>query len=149
MTTLDRRHRWAIAGFVIVMAGGWAAPGQAADKTVYRCGQTYQQVPCGPATAASASAINTQDTRTADQRADAKAAVTADKRRAQSLAAERRERNKALQPQQAPMGLGARVADEPSHHAASSPTSGHSKKRKKKKEPEPERYVPPPKPPAG
>ncbi len=111
------------------------------DATVYRCGQTYQQVPC--TTDKTGQAINANDPRSAEQRKDARATATADKRQAKTLAAERVQREKTIQPQQAPLLIGVK----PTEPAASAPASGadkpHSKKRKKKTA-EPDRYVAPP-----
>lgn len=119
---------------------------QAADSKVYRCGQTYQQVPCAADAAASGQAINTSDARSAEQRADARAAASADKQQAKALAAERQRREKAIQPQQAPMGTSMKGAEPPASTPESGAPTPHVKKHKKKT-PEPDRYVPP-KPPA-
>jgi len=126
--------------------GAMSGMAGAADNKVYRCGQTYQQIPCPADAAASSQAINAIDTRSAEQRSDARAAASADKRQAKTLIAERQQREKAIQPQQAPMGTSMKGVEP----AASAPEPGsppqHPKKHKKKT-PEPDRYVPP-KPPA-
>lgn len=121
--------------------------GDAAENKIYRCGQTYQQVPCPADGAASAQVVNAGDPRTAEQRSDAKAAAAADKQQAKALVAERAQREKTAQPQLAPMGTSMRAAEP----AASAPEAGeprtHARKHKKKAN-EPDRYLPN-KPPAG
>lgn len=113
----------------------------AGEKKIYRCGQTYQQVPCAADSAASAQLVNASDPRTADQRADAKAAAAADKQQAKALLAEREQREKSTSQQQAPMGTSMKSAEP----AASAPEPGdprpHARKHKKKAN-EPDRYVP-------
>lgn len=122
--------------------GAINATAGAADNKIYRCGQTYQQVPCAADAAASGQAINANDARSAEQRSEARAAASADKQQARALIAERQQREKAIQPQQAPMGTSMKGAEPP----ASAPEPGappqHSKKHKKKT-PEPDRYMPP------
>ena len=152
MPTLDQRRHRAVAGVMAAaVACGGIGASRAADHPVYRCGQTYQQVPCAPTPGASAMPLDARDERSADQRADAKAQVTSDKQRAKAMAAERRERERSQRPQQAPMGLGARAVEAPSPtRGASAPATGDSnrnKHKKKKKADEPERYVAPPQPP--
>lgn len=114
------------------------APAGAA--TVYRCGQTYQQVPC-----AGASAVEVADPRSADQRKSAKEAAEADRRQAKDLAAERREREKAATPQREPMGILVKAPDEPaSASATATPKPGKKGQRKAKPDTDLPRYVAPP-----
>ncbi|MBT9596356.1 MAG: hypothetical protein IV094_10265 [Vitreoscilla sp.] len=116
------------------------APAGAA--TVYRCGQTYQQVPC-----AGASAVEVADPRSADQRKGAREAAEADRRQAKELAAERREREKAATPQREPMGILIKQPDEPASASAagtSKPKPGKKGQRKAKPDTDLPRYVAPP-----
>jgi hypothetical protein len=146
MTTLARCRPLALACVGALVIAGHSA--SASEKKVYRCGQTYQQVPCPAEAGASGQAINANDPRSAEQRADARAAAAADKRQAKALAAERQQREKAIRPQQSPMGTSLKPGEPP----ASAPETGapktHAKKHKKKAS-EPDRYVPPSKPPTG
>lgn len=138
MTTLASRHSLALACLWILVV---AAPGTwAADKKIYRCGQTYQQVPCPADSAASARVINASDPRTAEQRSEGKAAASADKQQAKALEDERVRREKASQPQQAPMGTSMRPAD-PGASAPEAEPRTHARKHKKKST-EPDRYMP-------
>jgi hypothetical protein len=57
----------------------------ASAQQVYRCGNSYSQTPC-----AGAVAINTDDPRTNEQRAEAKQGLTSDKALAKDLEATRR-----------------------------------------------------------
>ena len=57
----------------------------AAAQQVYRCGNSYSQTPC-----TGAIAINTDDARTPEQRAEAKQALASDKALAKELEASRR-----------------------------------------------------------
>jgi hypothetical protein len=128
---------------VLACLGLWtiSGPAGAADNKVYRCGQTYQQVPC--TTDATGQAINADDPRSSDQRQDARATSAAEKRQAKALAAERLQREKAIQPQQAPLVVGLKPAEPAASAPAASADKQHSKKRKKKT-PEPDRYMVPP-----
>ncbi|HEV8691364.1 MAG TPA: hypothetical protein VGQ91_13775 [Ideonella sp.] len=119
-----------------------AAWGAAAEDKIYRCGQTYQQVPCEQG-----QAIDASDTRTEAQRRDARAAVKADQQQAKDLVAERREREKAIKPQREPLTVGAKPA-EAAASAPSSPPHGHPKKKHGKDKAKPEldepKYMAPP-----
>ena len=118
------------------------AAAHAADGGVYRCGQTYQQVPCEEG-----QAIDASDSRTAAQRREAQAAVKSDQQQAKERAAERREREKAIKPQREPLATGVRPVELP----ASAPApAGHPPKKKNgkgKSKPEIEdpQYLAPPK----
>ena len=113
-----------------------------AEGKIYRCGQTYQQVPCEEG-----QAIDASDSRTAAQRREAQAAVKSDQQQAKELAAERRDREKAIKPQREPLATGVRPAELP----ASAPApAGHPPKKKNgkgKSKPEIEdpQYLAPPK----
>lgn len=116
-----------------------AAPALAATSTVYRCGQGYQQVPC-----AGSQPVDMADPRSSDQRHAARAAASAERRQAETLAAERHEREKAPGQRQ-PMGLGV----QPPQAAASASVSSapkHPKKKRGRTQPVDElpRYVAPP-----
>ena len=118
-----------------------AAWGAAAEDKIYRCGQTYQQVPCEQG-----QAIDASDARTEAQRRDARAAVKSDQQQAKDLVAERREREKAITPQREPVGISAK----PAESAASAPVltpHGHPKKKHGKTKPEFDepKYMAPPK----
>ncbi|HJV69576.1 hypothetical protein [Ideonella sp.] len=118
----------------------WATAAGAADGTVYRCGPTYQQVPC-----TGGQAVDADDARSASQRRDARSAAAAERRQASELAAERHAREKLAPAQRQPMGLGLKPAEPP----ASAPASGKAKPSKKKHhKPRPEdespRYLAPP-----
>jgi hypothetical protein len=130
-----------VARFCLLALACGAGVTWGGNQKVYRCGQTYQQVPC--ATDTTGQAVDAQDPRNAEQRKAARASAAADKRQAKTLATERVQREKAIQPQQAPLVIG----QKPAEPAASAPTPGadkpHSKKRKNKA-PEPDRYVAPP-----
>lgn len=129
-------------GLVYLGILAMAAPhAGAAEKKIYRCGQTYQQVPCPADGAASAQVVNASDSRTSEQRSDAKAAAAADKQQAKALEAERVQREKAAQPQQAPMG----TSMKPAEAGASAPEAAEPRthaRRHKKKTSEPDRYMP-------
>lgn len=72
----------------------------AGNTSVYRCGQTYQQTPC-PA----ARSVDVDDGRDAGQVRDSRAAARQERQLAKDLAAERREREKALKPQTQAAGV--------------------------------------------
>jgi hypothetical protein len=72
--------------------------------------------------------VQAADPRTPAQRQDAGAAARAERQQARDLAAERREREKAIVPQTAPMGIAAPSAEE----AASSAATAKKKKLSKK-----------------
>lgn len=105
---------------------------------VYRCGQTYQQQPC-----TGGQAVDASDSRTEDQRRNAQAAATAERRQAKDLATERRERERQTPTQTQPMVTGAR----PAEPAASAPPvkTTHKPRRKKPSWPDPDapRYATP------
>ncbi len=63
-------------------AGGWIAP--VAAQTVYRCGNSYSQQPC-----AGGSAVETQDARSATQRAQTSQAAQRDAKAAGVMEKER------------------------------------------------------------
>jgi hypothetical protein len=125
---------------LLALACGASMAG-ATEAKVYRCGQAYQQVPC--TTDTPGQAIDANDPRSAEQRQEARATAAADKRQAKTLAAERLQREKAIQPQQAPMVIGHKPAEPAASAPAPSADKPHPKKRKKKA-PEPDRYMPPP-----
>lgn len=111
----------------------------AADGTVYRCGPTYQQVPC-----AGGQAVDADDPRSAGQRRDARATASADRRKAHELAAERRAREKQVPAQQQPMGLGLKPAEPPASAPASAKTGTKKKRGKSAPDNELPRYLAPP-----
>ena len=118
-----------------------ASMASAGATTVYRCGQTYQQVPC-----AGASAVEVADPRSADQRKSAREAAEADRRQAKDMAAERREHEKTATSQRAPMGILVKPADEPASSAVADakPKPGKRGHRKDKPDTDLPRYVAPP-----
>lgn len=127
---------------LLALACGVSNMAWATEAKVYRCGHTYQQVPCTTDAAAS-QAIDANDPRSAEQRKEARAIAAADKRQAKTLMAERVQREKAARPQQEPMVIG----QKPSEPAASASAPGDEKphpKKRKKKTPEPDRYMAPP-----
>lgn len=119
-----------LTGLLIALPCALAAA--QAQPAVYRCGQTYQQVPC--ATGAG-QAVDAADARTAAQREDARAAASAERQQARTLAAERREREKATAVQTAPMGIAAPSAEDAASAAAGSAAAKKKKKAKKEAEP--------------
>jgi hypothetical protein len=110
-----------------------------AQQVVYRCGQTYQQMPCP---AEPAKPLDLADRRTPAQQQEARAAAMADRRQARELAAERKARDKAITPQAAPMGIASPRPDEAASSAEGSPSK--RRKKKSKKEDDPPRYWPAP-----
>lgn len=116
-----------------------ATAASAADGTVYRCGPTYQQVPC-----AGGQAIDADDPRSAGQRREARATAAAERRQAHELAAERRAREKQVPAQQQPMGLGLKPAEPPASAPASARPSTKSKRGKPAPDGELPRYLAPP-----
>jgi hypothetical protein len=120
-------------------------PAMAADAPVYRCGQTYQQLPCE-----GGQALDATDDRSADQRRDAQAAAAVARRQAAELAAERHAREKQAPLQRQPMGTGLKPVDPPASAPKASPTR-HPKKKHAKPRPEDEtpRYLAPPPPKSG
>jgi len=80
---------------VLMLVGLLVSTGPAlGNTTVYRCGQTYQQVPCKDG-----QAVDVTDARDPAQRAAAQQLAAAERRAADELSAERRERDQAaLQP---------------------------------------------------
>ncbi len=120
-------------------------PAMAADAPVYRCGQTYQQLPC-----AGGQAVDATDERSPDQQRDARAAAAAERRQAAELAAERQAREKQTPLQRQPMGTGLKPATPPASAPAAAPTR-HPKKKRGKARPEDEtpRYLAPAPPKSG
>jgi hypothetical protein len=119
-----------------------ASPAQAQSAAVYRCGQTYQQLPCDRA-----QPVDVKDDRSRSQHQDAKEAATAERRLAKDLAAERRERDKSIKPQTEPLGIGLRPDEQPaSAAAAGAKPHGKKKPRKGQADDEPKRYRAPPPP---
>jgi hypothetical protein len=84
----------AVCCWGVASAPAWAG------ATVYRCGQTYQDRPCE-----GAQALSVDDSRDADQRAQAKQVAASEKRLAKNLADERRSREKFTQPQTRAAGI--------------------------------------------
>lgn len=132
MTTIRR----IASGLLLLTLAGTAG---AAGSGIYRCGQTYQQQPCE-----GGQAVDANDGRTADQRRDAESAAAAERRQASTLAAERREREKQIVPQPAPVVIGARP---PQASASASPAEAvkttHKPKRKKPSRPDEPKYATP------
>ena len=99
------RHRLltsttALMGAVLAATLVWSAPARAQSGQVYRCGDTYQQVPCE-----SGKAVDVADTRDAKQQKDAAAALAKDQQTAEKLRQERLARDKATPVQTAPAGI--------------------------------------------
>lgn len=118
----------------------FATAGNAAD--IYRCGQGYQQTPC-----LGGQAVDAADPRSSSQHRDARAAATAERRRADGLAAERRVRETQTPAQQHPMGLGLKPAEPPASAATGKAGKQPGKKKHAKDKPaegESPRYVAPP-----
>lgn len=124
---------------ICLAAGGWIAP--VAAQTVYRCGNSYSQQPC-----AGGSPVETQDARSAGQRAqtteaaqrDAKAASAMEKQR---LKDEARPAQAIIPPtQEAELATGQdgkaaqpAKAKKPAHFTAVAPRKPGDTKPKKKK----------------
>jgi hypothetical protein len=83
---------------VVCCTSLWLSPALA--TTVYRCGQTYQDHPCE-----GAQTLTVDDSRDAQQRAQAKDVATAERRLAKTLADERRARDKSARPQAQAAGI--------------------------------------------
>jgi hypothetical protein len=126
MRTLPSGARLSVLA-VCAMQWAVAAP-VAAQQAVYRCGQTYQQVPCA---AEPARPLDLADHRTPAQQQAARAAAMAERRQASELAAERKVRDKAVTPQAAPMGIAAPRPAEAASAADGSPTKRRKKKPRK------------------
>jgi hypothetical protein len=122
---------------VAALAACGAAAASAEDK-VYRCGQTYQQVPC-----AQGEVIDASDKRTEAQRHDANAAAKAEKQQAKDLEAERHQREKALKPQTEPVAIGAEPVEPAASDSFATPP-GHPRKKKTKPGPGDPKYMAPP-----
>ncbi|MGM9491100.1 hypothetical protein [Ideonella sp. YS5] len=129
-------HRPIAPGLLLFALLGAA---HAADGGVYRCGQTYQQLPCE-----GGQAIDASDARTEDQRRDAQAAASAEQRHAGVLAAERREREKKAAPQPEPVVIGVRQPQAAASAPAAAPDkTTHKPRRKKPSRPDEPRYSSP------
>jgi len=122
-----------------------AAGSATAEDKIYRCGQTYQQVPCEQG-----QVIDANDHRTEAQRRDAHAAAKASKQQAKDLEAERHEREKANKPQTEPMEIGGAEPAEPAASEAYATPRGHHRKKPGKDKTKPgaddPKYMAPPKP---
>jgi hypothetical protein len=101
-----RTSRLLLGAFLLNLAGA------ACGGSVYRCGSTYQQTPC-----AEGRVLEVDDTRSDAQRQDRQAATAADRRLAHDLAAERREREKAVRPQARAAGIPVQQLDQPAPQA--------------------------------
>jgi hypothetical protein len=107
-------------------------PAQAAT-TVYRCGQTYQDVPCETG----GRTVDVSDQRDAGQQAQARQAAAAEKKLAQDQAKDRLARDKALKPQTQAAGLPAPTSALPdatpdADADCGKPGKAHAKSRKSK-----------------
>lgn len=97
-----------------------AASAAHAAAPVYRCGNTYQQMPC-----ADGRPLDVADVRDTEQRRQAERAAAAEQRSATALAAENRARDKSIQPQRRAVGV-APAADKAA--SADTPVAPHSSK---------------------
>lgn len=97
MKTTHPRRRATLSTCLALLAAAPAAMATAAPSagatTVYRCGQTYQQVPCQ-----NGQAVTVDDARDPAQRQAAQQSAAADRHAADALAAERAKREQGLQP---------------------------------------------------
>jgi hypothetical protein len=119
------RHSIRPSALLAALLFAFAGPGAHAESKIYRCGQTYQQVPCEQG-----QAIDASDQRTGAQRRDARDAAKSEQQQAKDLAAERRQREKAVTPQREVVRTG--VAPKPAPAAASAALAappGHPKKK--------------------
>ena len=124
------------SGLLLLALAGTAG---AAGSGIYRCGQTYQQQPCE-----GGQAVDANDARSAEQRRDAESAAAAERRQAGSLVAERREREKQVLPQPAPVVIGARPPQAgASAAAAEAVKTTHKPRRKKLSRPDDPKYATP------
>jgi len=114
-----------------------AATAHSADSPIYRCGQTYQQHPCE-----GGQAVKASDERTNDQRRGAEAAASAERRQANELTAERRDRERQTPMQGQPMVTGAKPA-EPAASAPALVKTTHKPKRKRPIHPDEPKYSSP------
>ena len=118
-----RQGRWVL----MLSLASVVVAAQAGHTTVYRCGQTYQQVPCKDG-----QAVAVNDPRDPAQRQAAQQAAAAERRAADDLAAQRREREKALPPPTRATGVAPAVAAaEPAASAAGKPARGKGGKHPK------------------
>lgn len=119
------------AALALLTAAAWAqAPGN--PQTVYRCGpdgRQYSMTPCAGGTA-----LNADDARSAEQQRQAEQALARDRKLAAQLAAERREREKAVPGGAANVGPSSAKASAPK---GSAPKHGKPQKKKPKKPPRP------------
>lgn len=134
ITSLKFVRAGCISAALAASACAWAGDG----NPIYRCGQTYQQVPCD-----GGQTVDAADPRSADQRRDARDAAAADRRQAANLAAERREREKQVAVQRQPMGTSLKTAERPASAPGAEPPRPKKPHRKERPEDELPRYMPP------
>lgn len=109
----------------VLLALAMLAPAGAAEAPVYRCGNTYQQVPCPEGRT-----VEVGDTRSAAQRREAERTAAAEQKAAAALAAENQAREQALKPQRRAVGV---VPVAAAASAESAPAAAHTPHRKRKK----------------
>ena len=106
-------------GLVLLVASA-AAP--AGAQTIYQCGNEYTRIPC-----ADGRALDTADTRSGAQRAEARRLLEDQRRQGEEMARERRRNEAALKPAVAGSLSAPRPAD-----AASAPGKPAAKKKRHK-----------------
>lgn len=109
----------------VLLALALLAPAGAAEPPVYRCGNTYQQVPCPEGRT-----VEVGDIRSTAQRREAERTAAAEQKAAAALAAENQAREHALKPQRRAVGV---VPVAAAASAASAPAEGHATHRKRNK----------------
>jgi hypothetical protein len=113
------------AGLVMLALAGLPALGQAADGSVYRCGNSYSATPCPGGVA-----VQAADARTEAQRREAQDAHRRDAALAEQLAAERSARERAAKGQVAAR-IGPAAAPLPAPAASKPKPPSHKKKSAK------------------
>jgi hypothetical protein len=115
---------------VLVVIGGVLAAalcaGSAGAQTIYRCGNEYTRIPCPDGRA-----LETADTRSAAQRAEARALIAKDRRQAAEMQRDRRRDEAATKPATAST-LGPAGAASATAAGASAPKKPAAKKKRQK-----------------
>lgn len=98
-----------------------------AQAEVYRCGNSYQDSPCR-----GGQTVNVDDSRSPEQRQDARERQRQEQARADTLAADRHAQERRQRPATAPAGIAVRQPDQldalPSEHPCAAPPGRHSGK---------------------